>query len=236
MPTPASSNSVTSPVMPQPSLPRPVRVFLLHGMARTPISMWVMKNRLERAGYPCSLFGYSVALKTLDDIVNRFVAQVRETLSEPVDGEAPTPYAILGHSLGNTIGRLASPQLPPGLCRFAMLAPPNRTPVMAHALGDNPIYRAATRDTGQKLTDEAFFADLPMPKVPALIIAGTRGPRASWLPFRGEPNDAILRVEETELEGVPSIEVAGIHSFLMNRRDVFEKIRQFFDSGETPAC
>ncbi|MEE8524329.1 MAG: alpha/beta hydrolase [Thermoanaerobaculia bacterium] len=197
-------------------------------MARTPLSMWVMKTRLERAGYPCSLFGYSVALSDLEQITERFVKQVRNTL--------PPSYAILGHSLGNVIARLSSPRLPPGLCRFAMLAPPNRTPVMAHALGDNPIYRAATRDTGRKLTDEAFFAELPMPEVPALIIAGTRGPRASWLPFRGEPNDAVLKVAETELAGVPKIEVAGIHSFLMNRRDVFETICDFFDSGKTPAC
>lgn len=212
----------------------PRRVFLLHGMARTPLSMWVLKHRLERAGYPCTLFGYSVALKDLDHITDRFVSKVHETL-DPSE-ESPIPYAFVGHSLGNVIARLASPRLPPGLCRFAMLAPPNRTPAMAHALGDNPIYRAATRDTGQKLTEEAFFSEMPMPEVPSLIIAGTRGPRATWLPFEGEPNDAVLKVAETELEGVPKIEVEGIHSFLMNRRDVFEAIRDFFASGETPAC
>jgi hypothetical protein len=251
-------------------------------MARTPLSMWLMKKRLERAGYACSLFGYSVALKDLDEIVDRFLSRVHETvgaasrpenpspLPSPATGEGatshpenpsplPSPatgegatshpqdtasrpgkaslrYAVVGHSLGNVIARLATPRLPPGWCRFAMLAPPNRASVMAQALGDNAIYRATTRDTGQKLTDEAFFAGLPMPEVPSLIIAGTRGPRAAWLPFRGEPNDAVLKVAETELEGVPRIEVDGIHSFLMNRRDVFEAIRDFFASGTPPAC
>jgi hypothetical protein len=232
-------------------------------MARTPLSMWLMKKRLERAGYACSLFGYSVALKDLDEIVDRFLSRVHETvgaasrpenpspLPSPATGEGATShpqdtasrpgkaslrYAVVGHSLGNVIARLATPRLPPGWCRFAMLAPPNRASVMAQALGDNAIYRATTRDTGQKLTDEAFFAGLPMPEVPSLIIAGTRGPRAAWLPFRGEPNDAVLKVAETELEGVPRIEVDGIHSFLMNRRDVFEAIRDFFASGTPPAC
>jgi alpha-beta hydrolase superfamily lysophospholipase len=211
----------------------PERVFLLHGMARTPLSMWVMKKRLEGAGYPCSLFGYSVARKDLGEIVEDFVARVRETVEDA--SSHSLRYAVVGHSLGNVIARLAYPRLPPGWCRFAMLAPPNRVPVMAHALGDNPIYRATTGDTGQKLTDEAFFAALPMPDVPSLIIAGTRGPRAAWLPFGGEPNDAILKVAETELEGVPTIEVAGIHTFLMNRRDVFAAIREFFAGGAPPA-
>ena len=211
-----------------------MHVFLIHGMARTPLSMWVLKTRLERAGYPVRLFGYSVVVSDLERITERFTSRVHETVAqmrgELGESDPAVPYAIVGHSLGNVIARLASPKLPPGLKRFAMLAPPNRTPVMADALGDNPVFRAATGDAGRKLRDEDFFAALPIPSVPTLIIAGTKGPKASWLPFRGEPNDAILRVEETELEGVPMIQVPGVHTFLMNRRDVFEAIREFFDS------
>ena len=210
-----------------------MHVFLIHGMARTPLSMWVLKTRLGRAGYTVHLFGYSVTVSDLDRISERFTARVRETLGE---SDPPTPYAIIGHSLGNVIARLASPDLPPGLQRFAMLAPPNRAPAVANALGDNPLFRAATRDAGRKLRDDEFFATLPMPSAPALIIAGTNGPRAAWLPFRGEPNDAILTVAETEIEGVPRVEVPGVHTFLMNRRDVFEAILSFFESREEAPC
>ncbi|HEY4222796.1 MAG TPA: alpha/beta hydrolase, partial [Myxococcota bacterium] len=101
-----------------------------------------------------------------------------------------------------------------------MLAPPNQPPVMAHALEKNPLFRALTKDAGQKLVDAAFYARLPIPAVPTLVVAGTRGPRAPWLPFRGEPSDGVVRVEETRLPGVPHVEVPAIHTFIMNDAEV----------------
>jgi pimeloyl-ACP methyl ester carboxylesterase len=206
-----------------------MRVFLIHGMGRAPTSMWVLKCRLVREGHRATLFGYLVTVSDLERIADRFVDRVRRVMREEAaggDGREPA-YAVVGHSLGNVITRLASPRLPPGFRRFAMLAPPNRSPVIARTLRDNLFFRATTRDTGRKLTDEEFFARLPVPDVPSLIIAGNRGPRSRRLPFGGAPNDGILKVEETRLAGIPRIEVPAIHTFLMNRRDVFEAIRDF---------
>ncbi len=221
-----------------------MRVFLIHGMGRTPVSMWILARRLKRAGYRPSLFGYAVTLADLEAIKGRLVGRVRKVLAadvgpaggrqtadDPASLEAASRYAIVGHSLGNLVARLASPELPAGFCRFAMLAPPNRPPVMAHALKKNGLFRAVTRDAGRRLADAGFFASLPMPEVPSLIIAGNAGPRVSWLPFAGRPNDAILGVDETRIEGVPIIEVPGIHTFLMNRADVFAAISEFFSDA-----
>ncbi len=210
-----------------------MRVFLIHGMGRTPVSMWILRQRLQGEGHRVSLFGYAVTLADLDAITDRFVDRVQEVMAAESDGrnddDAETPeYAIVGHSLGNLVARMASPKLPTGWCRFAMLAPPNRPPVVVHTLKDNPLFRAFTGSTGRRLADEEFFAALPVPDVPSLIIAGTGGPLASWLPFAGQPNDGVLRVEESRLEGVPMIEVPGIHTFLMNRADVFAAILDLF--------
>ncbi len=214
-----------------------MRVFVIHGMGRTPVSMWLLARRLKGVGYRPTLFGYAVTLADLEAIKDRLVKRVHKVLAADAEGaeagndSAPPRYAIIGHSLGNVVTRLASPELPAGFCRFAMLAPPNRPPVMVHTLKDNPLFRALTRDTGRRLADEEFFASLPVPQVPSLIIAGNRGPRASWLPFAGRPNDSILRVEETRLEGVPLIEVPAVHTFLMNRKDVFAAICAFFSES-----
>ena len=206
-----------------------MRVFLIHGMGRTPVSMWLLARRLKQAGYRPSLFGYAVTLASLDAIKDRLVERVRSAVAAD-DGEdaEDRAYAIVGHSLGNLVARLASPELPAGLCGFAMLAPPSRPPVVVDTLKGNPLFRALTRDAGRRLADEAFFESLPLPDVPSLIIAGTAGPRASWLPFAGQPNDAILRVDETRVDGVPMLEVPGIHTFLMNRTDVFAAITELF--------
>ncbi len=220
-----------------------MRVFLIHGMGRTSASMLLLQRRLAASGYRPSRFDYMVALADLQTIANSFVSHVREVVEQDSEetrrelaagefaseSEAKASYAVVGHSLGNIITRLASPLLPVGFRRFIMLAPPNRPSVMARMLRDNPVFRLATRDAGQKIGDEEFYARLPVPQVPSLIIAGTQGPRSPWLPFEGQPNDAVVRVEETHLEGVPTLEVPGIHTFLMNRSDVQQAIETFLD-------
>ena len=202
-----------------------MRVFLIHGMGRTPASMWGLAMRLRMAGHWPSTFGYMVTLENLEAIGERFLSHVEDALiADRADGE---PYAVVGHSLGSIVTRLVSPQLPEGFRKFIMLAPPNHPPAIARALRGNPIFRAVTRDAGSKLTDADFYDRLPVPEVPSLIIAGNRGPRVSWLPFGDEPHDAVVGVDETRLGEIPVIQVPAIHTFLMNRADVFAHIRSF---------
>lgn len=194
--------------------------------------MSVLGRRLRRTGHDPAYFGYNVLLHTLDEIVERFRDRVHRVVAEDrraAGRGAEVPYAVVAHSLGNLVTRIAGPDLPPGLARFVMLAPPNRPPALARALEENPLFRCLTRDAGRRLCDAELFAALPPPGVPTLVIAGTRGPRWRRLPFRGEPNDGILRVAETPLEGAPLVLVHGVHTFLMNRRDVFDAVRQFLD-------
>lgn len=197
----------------------------------------VLGHRLKRAGHTPAYFGYNVVLHTLDGIVERLrdrIHRVVEADRRAAGPGAEPPYAVVGHSLGNLVTRLAEPDLPPGLSRFVMLGPPNRPPVLARALEDNFLFRLLTRDAGSRMCDPEIFAALPPPGVPTLVIAGTRGPRWRRLPFRGDPNDGILRVAETHLEGAPLVLVPGVHTFLMNRRDVFDAVRQFLDPGGAP--
>lgn len=201
-----------------------MRIFLIHGMGRTPASMGWLAVRLRLAGHQPSLFGYSVTLESLDSIAIRFEKHVHQT----VDQDAP--YVVIGHSLGNIITRLALPKLPAGFERFVMLAPPNSSPAMARELQDHPLYQVITRDTGQKLCDDDFYEDLPVPEMPTLILAGTKGVDALWHPLGHQKNDAIVTVEETRLADIRVVEVPGMHSFLMNRSDVFSQIQDFLES------
>lgn len=221
-----------------------MRVFLLHGMGRTPASMWLLAWRLRQAGHEPSLFGYAVSLHPLPEIVGRLKAHVATTLEadlaaqagEP-EGETAAPYAVIGHSLGNLLTRLASPELPAGFSRFVQLAPPNHSPATARMLRDQTIFQAITKDAGDKLVDEAFFEQVPVPEVPTLILAGDAGPRQPYLPpFRGEPNDGILSVEETRLPGVAHVVLPAIHTFIMNRRDTTRAILAFLEEAHEDAA
>lgn len=208
---------------------------LIHGMGRSRASMALLGARLRRGGHTTSSFGYLVAREALDSIAARFIAHVAgvaEAAQVAKQGMAAEPfrYAIVGHSLGGIITRLASPELTPGLERFIMLAPPNRQPAIARALSKSVIFRALTQDAGRRLVDAAFYESLPKPDVPTLIVTGTAGPRTRWLPFSGDANDGILRVDETELPGASRYDVPAIHTFIMNRRDVTAAILRFLEA------
>jgi pimeloyl-ACP methyl ester carboxylesterase len=219
-----------------------MRVFLLHGMGRTPASMWLLAWRLRQAGHLPSLFGYAVTLTPLPEIVDKLKAHVLGRLAADKEeglavGEDPEPYAVIGHSLGNLLTRLASPELPAGFCRFVQLAPPNHSPASARLLRDQKLFQAITQDAGRKLVDESFFDEVPVPAVPTLIVAGDAGPRQAFLPpFRGEPNDGILSVEETRLPGIAHLVLPAIHTFIMNRRDATRAILAFLEEAEEEAA
>ncbi len=205
-----------------------MRVFLIHGLGRTPLSLAVLGARLRAAGHRPSYFGYWASRQSFAAIVARFAQRIQQVLArDAAASSSPVLYAVIGHSLGNLITRQASSELPRGFSRFVMLAPPNSSPQIARSLRLLPPYSWIAGDAGRKLVDPDFFASLPIPAVPSLIIAGNRGPRWPRLLFWAEPNDLLLSVEETRLPGVPLLEVPAQHTFLMNRRDVFRAICDF---------
>lgn len=192
------------------------------------MALLARRLRAAAARHDVEAWGYFVSRDALDVIAHQWASFVLAKAK----GE---PFAIIGHSLGNVITRLALPALDEAqqLQRFIMLAPPNQPPVMARALDGNPIFKVLTRDAGRKLLDEAFYARLPVPppSCATLVIAGNRGPSLKWLPFRGEPSDGVVRVEETRLPGVPHVEVPAVHTFIMNDGDVARLVVKFLADG-----
>ena len=197
-----------------------MRVFLIHGMGRTSASMALLALRLRQAGHSTSSFGYLVSRQSFDDIVERWVAHIERHIQRDKAGDDDDAFAVIGHSLGNVITRGALPRLPT-LARFIMLAPPNQPPAMARALERNLLFRALTRDAGQKLLDDGgFYAGLPVPTVPTLVVAGDAGPRFARSPWKGGANDGVVSVDETRLEGAEHVVVDAIHTLIMNHNDV----------------
>ena len=68
------------------------------------------------------------------------------------------------------------------------------------------------------------MSSLPVPEIPTRIYAGTAGPRGPLSPFGSELNDGILTVSETELPGIPLVQVPALHTFIMNTRVVADDI------------
>lgn len=198
-----------------------MRVYLVHGMGRSPASMLLLGRRLASVGFEPKYFGYFVSRRSLDAIAREFTRFVES------HEDGTTRYAIVGHSLGGIIARLAGPRLPVGFEKLVMLGPPNRSPSLARALRGNPVFKALTRDAGSRLADPAFLASLPRTTVPTLVIAGDSFPSLPLHPHRGEASDGVVSVNETFLEGATSLRVPAIHTFLMNDASAARAISRF---------
>ena len=115
-----------------------MRVLLIHGLARTPLSLLGLARDLRRTGHRPELVAYFGALESYRGIVGR----VRRRLeAAALRGE---PYAVIGHSLGGVIVRAALDQWPatwPLPRHLVMLGTPNRVPRLARRFHSWWAYR-----------------------------------------------------------------------------------------------
>ena len=199
-----------------------MKILLVHGMARTPLSMWRLGRAIRGPGIETTYFGYLVAVQTFGEIVSRL--QVR--LEEMADAD----YIVIGHSLGGVLLRAAVATLPPDIRRprrIIMLATPNHSPRLARRFQRHWWYRTLNGDPGQWLADESRFRAIPPLDVPCTIVAGTRGIGGRWSPFGQDANDGLVAVKETALDGANEmIEVPATHAFVMNNTRVREIVQR----------
>lgn len=166
---------------------------------------------------------------TLDTTVLTFgYASVRQdieahgrSLADVVDGlPQATRISFVGHSLGNLVVRrwmtLASPPTLARVHRMVMLGPPNQGSELARmAAGFGVIGRleGAARDL---VADWRRVAPLlAVPRCDFGIIAGGRGDAAGYSQLLPGDDDAVVRVEETRLDGARDFLVVPVHHAAM---------------------
>lgn len=201
-----------------------MRVFLVHGLARTPLSLIGLSRDLRRAGHKPRLLAYSGTFETYQGIVRR----IRHRFENAAMTDEP--YAAIGHSLGGLLVRAAFAGWPPTLplpkC-LIMLGTPNQVPRLARRFREWHLYRWINGESGQLLADPEFFAGLPAPAVPVTVIAGTRGWPLRLSLFGAEPNDGVVAVAETQLAcSTEVVQLRASHTFMMNNRQVRATVRE----------
>lgn len=189
-------------------------VFLVHGMGRTPVSMLLLRRRLERDGYRVVNWGYWRSTGSVRELAARLGREV-----EAQRGDAAAIHFV-GHSLGNIIVRCLLAHEEPGpVGRIVMLAPPNQGSAKADRYAS--LVGWLLPMIHELRTDPASTArTLMLPdSVDVGIIAGTL--------------DGKVRVAETHLDGARDhVTVRSAHSFIMNRGDVHRLIVRFLRDGE----
>lgn len=185
-------------------------VLLVHGMGRTPLSMWRLSRRLRQARLTPWTFGYVATLQRVDDMVER--------LATHIAARNAVPWCGVGHSLGGVLLRAVAARLPAerGPRALVLLGSPTRASRRARSVGRVPVVRHVFGDAGRMLGDPARMAAVPVPAVPITVVAGTGGRRGAGTPFGDEPNDGVVAVSEVALPGAELLPVPSRHTFLMN--------------------
>ena len=208
-----------------------MQVLLIHGMGRTACSMMRLRRWLLHSGHQATSLGYFAAVES----GGRIVGRVRDSIEHLT---TRGPYAVIGHSLGGLLARMAlaydGPQLPPP-AHLIMLGTPNQLPRLAQRWRSRWLYRLINGESGQLLAQPHVFTSLPRPSSPYTIIAGTAGFHGRWSPFGAEPNDGLVAVAETRIaaEDQP-ITLPVRHTFMMNDprvRSVIEQVLEHTEPG-----
>lgn len=206
-------------------------VFLLHGLMRTRGCMKKLAREFEQAGYQVIRFSYA---STRADIATHARA-LRETLEAFPDA---TKFSFVGHSMGNIVVRRMlgalqeddSQELLERLRSLVMLGPPNQGAAIARLMAKTGLFGLVTGKGAMELGPkwEQLSENLATPPFPFAIIAGDRS--KSWLqnPLIQGPDDFVVTVEETRLEGAAAFETLPVlHAHLMKDKRAIESTLAF---------
>ena len=121
-----------------------MRVLLVHGLARSPLSLAILAERLRRAGHRPQFFGYLPLAESYAHVLRRLVRRLRGLAA---DGE---PVGLVGHSLGGLLLRHALPFVPNlHVHHLVMLGVPNQPPRLAPRAWRSALFRMLTRSCGE---------------------------------------------------------------------------------------
>ncbi|PCJ25880.1 MAG: alpha/beta hydrolase [SAR86 cluster bacterium] len=206
-------------------------VVLLHGLARVSNSMSELSRKLERANYDVVSINYPSRRHSIDvlaaDAVGRGVASCR-LLHAP-------QISFVTHSLGGILLRyyLVDNEIAE-LNKVVMLGPPNQGSELVDGLLPVPGFKFFGGPTGIALgTDDAgIVASLGAVNFDLGVIAGTTNINPLARLFIPGPNDSIVSVESTKVEGMRDHIILPVtHTFMMRNNQVIDEVIHYLKTG-----
>lgn len=203
-----------------------VLVVLIHGLGRTPASMWPLAWRLRRAGFAVERVGYPSTRMGLADAVEHVRATLARIAALTADGPR---LDLVGHSLGGLIAaRLL--RAPGGLMigRVVQLGSPNLGSVMADRLGWLWPVRRFVGPAVDELRAHARRTDAD-PR-----IAGIAGTGGFWGGPLARPHDGTVSVRSAWSGAGHRAHVPVLHSLLPASGRVAALVAAFLRDGRFP--
>ncbi len=208
-------------------------VILLHGLARTNLSMTRIAKALQKAGYQTFNCNYPSRKQPIELLSETFIAQAIEYCKSSFHSER---IHFVAHSMGGILIRcyLAQNRLS-NLGRVVMLAPPNAGSELVDHLSRFQLFHLIHGPAGSQLGTAP--SSLPNSLGPVDyevgIIAGNKSINpltSSMIP--GE-HDGRVSTRRARLEGMTDFIVLPYnHTFMMYRPQVIEQTLHFLQQGK----
>lgn len=207
-------------------------VILLHGLARTSLSMQSMERMLERNGFSVANVDYPSRDHKIEVLAPMAVSDGLQQCSAYA---GTNTIHFVTHSLGGILVRqyLAGNAIG-NLGRVVMLAPPNQGSIAADEMERIPGFDWMNGPAGYQLGKgpESVPLSLGTPAFEFAVIAGDRSIDPITSAFLPNPDDGRVSVNDTKLDGMRDFIVVPVsHALIMQNRRVFRLVRNFLAHG-----
>jgi hypothetical protein len=213
----------------------PVRgptVIVLHGLGEGRRSMQPLVDHLRgQLDATVLSFGYASTSTGIEDH-GRSLAAVVDDLP------AGERISFVGHSLGNLVVRrwmgLAAADDLARVGRMVMLGPPNQGSELARRVAKIDLLASLSHGAARELVLDwnRISGDLAVPPCPFGIVAGGKGDDRGYSSLLAGDDDAVVRVDETRLDGAEDFLLLPVHHAAMMRHPAVQRATaDFLKSG-----
>lgn len=208
------------------------KVVLLHGFARSDVSMLLLNSALTEAGYDV----YSLDYPSTEMAPDALVEMVGAEIDRCCKNQAETVHFV-AHSFGGLLVRdYLGKDKPTNLGRVVLIGTPNKGSELADGdLGitaeETLLEWAGPSARALHTGPDGYPASLPPPYYPVGVIAGNNGTPMSdrLLPV---PNDGVVSVESARLDGMADFIVVDVtHWDMRSSRIIAELVIGFLRHG-----
>lgn len=207
-------------------------VILLHGLARTRLSMRHLEKALQARDYCVVNINYPSRKLSIDELAE---VVIDECIKAGREQHVET-FNFVTHSLGGILVRQYTQHHDiPGLKRVVMLAPPNQGSEAVDKLKNIPGFKWFHGPAGSQLgtSENDIPKNLGAVDFDLGVIAGKRSINFFLSKLIPGQDDGKVSVESTKAEGMKDfITLPCTHTFMMRNPEIIRQTIHFLENGK----